>query len=144
MAKIELPSQENVLFSMVLPVRYKDVNTGKHLGFDHLVSLLQEARIAFFLANDYDELNRTEVGFMIADLAVQYLSEAFINDALLIEVGIADIREKGFDISYVVSNQRTKKTVARAKTGAVFFNKIHKQTAPIPPELLSRLQRKLT
>ncbi len=78
---------------------------------------------------------------MIADLGVHYLAEAFLNDELLIEIGIMDIKHKSLDILYKVTNVRTKKTVAKAKTGAVFFKKIENKTTAIPQSLLLKLQK---
>ncbi len=139
MPRVEFNTPNVYIFSKDLSIRFKDVNTAKHMGYDHLVSLLQEARIAFFMSYGFDELNARPIGFIIADLAVQYKSEAFYNDNITIDIAIDDIKEKSLDIHYRVTHKTNHKVIALAKTGVVFFDKDKKRPSPIPKNLLSDL-----
>lgn len=139
MSQIKLKLATSYSFSMAMQVRYGDVNSGMHLGYDNLVSLLQEARIAFFKGLEFDELNQPELGFLIADLAVEYKSEAHFGDHLVFQLALLNMRSKSVDMQYKISNQRTGKDVAVAKTGLIFFDKNLKEAAPIPDDLRSRM-----
>lgn len=141
MVRVSVDAIETVLYSHSLTVRYSDVNTGKHLGNDKLISLLQEARLAFFRSLNYNELNRPEVGFVVADLAISYKTEAFYDEALSIDVGLGDMAQKSMDVLYKVSKAGSEEVVASAKTGLVFINKQAKKVVNIPEELMREIDR---
>lgn len=78
------------------------------------------------------------IGHVIADAVVVYKSEAFLADALRIEIAIADLSKYGFDVYYRITNQHNKE-VARGKTGVVCFDFEKRKVAPVPGKLLEKL-----
>nr|GFB62739.1 hypothetical protein [Tanacetum cinerariifolium] len=109
-----LPS--TFLFATQLPVRITDLNYGAHLGNDALLSILHEARVQVLAHLGTAEVDHTtKLGFIMADVAVEYKAEAFYGDVLHIEIGAADLSKYGFDLVYLVKNQSGRE-VARAKT----------------------------
>lgn len=122
MARIEIELPNQWAFRTEIPVRIDDINFGGHLGHDSIVTLIHEARARFFAAHGWRELDVAGAGIIMADLAVQYLSEAFYSDILIFEITARDFSSKGCDLVYRLSAANSNREVARAKTGIVFFD----------------------
>ena len=136
--KIDLPVKFN--YNTEIPIRISDINYGGHLGNDSVLSICHEARIRFLNELGFTELNVDGVGIMMTDAAVQYKSEGFYGDVLLVEVGVMDFSKIGCDVVYRLSNKKTKKEIALAKTGIVFFDYERKKTMPVPPVFISKIE----
>jgi acyl-CoA thioesterase FadM len=135
MARVKVGLPSTFLFATTLPVRITDLNYGGHLGNDALLSLLHEARVQFLASLGQQEVDpATQLGFIMADVAVEYKAEAFYGDMLHIEIGVSDLSKYGFDIVYQVKNQAGKE-VARAKTGMLTFDYAARKLRPLPEAL---------
>ena len=132
MARIKIEIPNKFIFRMELPIRITDINYGGHLGNDSLLSLIHEARVRFLNHLGYSESNVEGSGIIMIDAGVQYKSEGFYGDELLVEVAVNDFTGIGCDFIYRVTNKNTLKEIALAKTGIVFFNYEKRKTAPIP------------
>lgn len=132
---IEIP--EKIHFETIIKVRITDLNYGDHLGHDRLVSLIHEARMQFFVSLGYTEMNIEGIGILIADLAVMYKDEIFYGEELKFEISMGDFNKYGCDIFYRISNLKTKRTVALAKTGIVFKKKVESKLSPPPEKFMS-------
>ena len=142
MVRVQLDLPEKFLFTTELSIRSSDLNYGNHVGHDRILTLMQEARVRFYRTLGFkNELNfEGPVGQVIADVVVQYKSESFLADQLIIKVGVADFNKYGFDMYYHVENKVTGKEVARGKTGIVCFDYDARKIARIPEGLLQKLQ----
>ncbi|RZK16406.1 MAG: thioesterase [Hymenobacter sp.] len=139
MARVKLALPATFLFSITLPVRITDLNYGGHLGNDALLSLLHEARVQFLASLGVKELDTaTQLGFIMADVAVEYKAEAFYGDELHIEVGVNDPNKYGFDIVYLIKNQ-VEREVARAKTGMLAFDYNTRKLRALPVEVAAQV-----
>ena len=67
--KIELP--ERFSFSTEIPIYINHINYGNHLDNSALISLVSEARVRFFKALGYTELDVEGCGIVVADVAAQ-------------------------------------------------------------------------
>ncbi len=128
--KIELP--EKFIFKTEIPIRITDINYGGHLGNDSILSLVHEARLRFLKHLGYSESNVEGIGIIMIDAGIQYKSEGFYGDNLLIEISVQDFSGIGCDFIYKISNRESKKEIALAKTGIVFFDYQKRRTAPVP------------
>ena len=128
--KIELP--EKFQFKTEIPIRITDLNYNDHLGNDSVLSVCQEARMQYLNQFGFTELNIDGSGIIMVDAAVQYKSEGFYGDVLLVEVAITDITKIGCDFVYRISNKENKNDLAFAKTGIVFFDYENKKVVPVP------------
>ncbi len=139
MARVKVALPPAFLFATTVPVRITDLNYGAHLGNDALLSILHEARVQFLASLGQKEVDAdTQLGFIMADVAIEYRAEAFYGDVLHIEVGANDISKYGFDIVYQIKNQAGKE-VARAKTGMLTFDYNTRKLRPLPAELAGQL-----
>lgn len=136
--KIELPKK--FIYSTEIPVRITDINYGGHLGNDSLLSIVHEARVKFLNHLNYSEANVEGVGIIMIDAGIQYKSESFYGDVLLIEVAVAEFTGIGCDFIYRITNKETKKEIALAKTGIVFFDYQKRKTAPVPSAFRKKIE----
>lgn len=130
--KIDLPAKR--LKKLTLSVRITDINYGNHLGNDALVGLLHEARVYWLRDLGYSELNIEGKSIIMSDLAVQYKNEAFYGQSLDIALFSGEISSAGFELFYEISvtEKNETKTIARAKTGLVFFDYSNKKITSMP------------
>jgi acyl-CoA thioester hydrolase len=139
---IELPDQ--FIFTAELPVRVSDLNYGGHVGNDAILTIMQEARVRYYRHLGFkDEISfHGSIGQIITDAAIQYKSEAFLGDVLLVQIAVTEFSKYGFDMLYYLENKETGKEVARGKTNIVCFDYGKRKIAVIPAELLKALHSK--
>lgn len=130
MSRIQINFPNEHVFSTEIKIRITDLNYGGHLGNDSMLSILHETRVRFLKHLGYSEMNVAGIGIIMADAAIQFKTEAFYGERLIIEIAVGDFSRVSFDIYYrVLSGTRE---VAIAKTGIVFYNYEAKKVAPVP------------
>ena len=132
MARVKLDLPERFDFSTEIPVRINDINYGGHLGHDSVLSLTHEARIRLLRKYGFTEMDIDGSGVIISDVAIVYKSEAFYGETLSIEVAICDFSKYGCDFVYKITEKETRREIARAKTGIVFFDYENRKVSPVP------------
>lgn len=137
MARVKLQMPEKFGWSTDIPLRITDVNYGKHMGNDALVSLLHEARVQYLNHLGYTEFSLAGAALIQADLMVEYKSEVFYPDTLSIKIAAADFTSVGFSLYYHVWNKNGIE-VAKAKTGMVCFNYDTRKLMPVPHEFVQK------
>ena len=135
--KIDLP--ERFVFSTELAIYINHINYGNHLDNSALLSLVSEARVRFFKALGYTELNVEGLGIIVADAALQYLSEAFHGETLLVEMTANDFNKYGCDLVWRMSEQASGREVARGKHGIMFFDYAIRKPALVPAPFVEKL-----
>jgi len=135
--KVALPDQ--FLFNMERIVGLSDVNYAKHLDSVSMVSILHEARLQFLSSLGFTESNIFGLGMVVTDFAVDYRSESFANDLLLINVGVSAFNRYGFDIGIQVTNEALETVVCNAKIGVVFFDFDKHEISQVPVAFKNKL-----
>ena len=133
MPRIKVSSPDQFLFSMERSVGISDVNYAKHLDSVAMVNILHEARLQFLASMGFTESNIYGLGMVVTDLAVDYRSESFANDRLIVDVGVSKFNRYGFDIGMQVTNSALEALVCIAKMGVVFFDFDRHKIAQVPP-----------
>ncbi|MCJ7553876.1 MAG: thioesterase family protein [Ignavibacteriaceae bacterium] len=128
--KIELPPK--FIFSTEISLRISDINYGGHLGNDSVLSIFQEARIRFLNQFGYSEKSIEGSSIIMVDAAIQYKSQGFYGDVLIVELYVDDIHRSGCDLVYRATNKITGKEIARGKTGIVFFDYKNNKLVSVP------------
>ena len=142
MPRVKVSSPDQFLFSMERAVGISDVNYAKHLDSVAMVQILHEARLQFLASLGFTEANIFGFGMVVTDLAIDYRSESFAGDRLIIDVGVDDFNRYGFDIVLQVTNSALETVVCQAKIGVVFFDFDKHQITEVPPALLALLGRR--
>ena len=138
LARIQIELPERFSFSTAITIYINHINYGNHLDNSALLSLVSEARVRFFKALGYSELDVEGYGIIVADAAVQYRTEAFHGEVLVFEMTAGDFNKYGCDLVYRVSEQATGREVARGKTGIMFFDYTAKKPVAVPAAFRAR------
>ena len=117
---------------MAITVRTTDLNYGGHLGNDRLLSLVQEARVAWLAEHGWSELDCAGVGLIMGDTAVVYQAEAFAGDVLRFAVAPVEPARVGFRLAYRVSRPADGRDVALVENGMVCFDYQRRRIVPVP------------
>jgi len=141
MPRVKVTPPDQFLFSMERRIGISDVNYAKHLDSIAMVKILHEARLQFLGSLGFAEDNIFGLGMVVTDLAVEYRSESFANDMLVIDVGVSSFNRYGFDIGLQVTNSALETVVCNGKMGIVFFDFDRHQIIDVPPAFKSLLGR---
>lgn len=144
----------NRIYRSQLRVQIGDINYGGHLGHDRLITLLHQARLDFLQQlsayagaqkqscahnqNIPDEADCFGVGLIMRRLQVEYLAEAFLRDALVVEMQVSDVKMSRFVLSYRVLRDET--LIASAQTMMVAFDYQARKVCALPEAFLQALQ----
>lgn len=139
MAKVKIDLPEKFIFKTEIPIRISDINYGGHLGNDAVLSIAHEARLRFLNQHNFTELNVGGAGIIMVDAEVQYKSEAFYGDIILVEIAVTDIARVGCDFVYRCTNKITGTVIAIVKTGIAFYDYEKKKVKAIPEKFKSIL-----
>lgn len=139
MARIFIDPPESFRFRTEIPLLYAHINRGGHLDNAMVLSLATEARIRFLAPLGYDEQDIEGLTVFTGDSAVQYLSEAFYGDIMVIDVATRDFNKYGYDCVFRLSDKASGREVARGKFGMVFYDKAAKKVALMPEAFKARI-----
>ena len=135
--KVSLPDQ--FVFTMEHPVGISEVNYARHLDSVSMVNIIHEARLQFLASLGFTEANIYGLGLMVTDMAIDYQSESFANDLLIIDVAPGALNRYGFDFFFQITNTAQDRVVCSAKVGVVFFDFDKHQIAQIPKAFKEKL-----
>lgn len=139
MSRVHVSLPERFAFRTEIALYIGHINYGGHLDNALLLTVVSEARVRFFKSLGYTELDVEGVGLVMADAAVQYRSEAFHGETMVVEMSPANLHGKGFDLVYRMSDLATGREVARGKSGMLFFDYRQRQVVPVPEGFLRRV-----
>ena len=138
--KLDFPA-EAVIHRHPTTVRVTDMNYGRHLGHDALVSLLHEARIQAFAALDLLEWDMHGYPSLVADLAVQYQSEARWPDGLMIATAVPEPQGKSLTIYQRIYQQESQQVVATARVNQLLIDLASGRPVDVPEPVKQALSR---
>ncbi|MES2877287.1 MAG: thioesterase family protein [Pseudomonadota bacterium] len=139
MARIQIELPDSLPFSTEITLYLSHMNYGGHLDNALLLTVVSEARARFFQSLGYTELNVEGVGIIVSDAALQYRSEAFHGEVMVVSMGAADFGSKGCDLLWRMTERSSQREVARGKTGIVFFDYAARKIASVPEAFRARL-----
>jgi acyl-CoA thioesterase FadM len=137
MPRLKLTPRESYSFSCEITVRTTDLNYGGHLGNDRLLSLIQEARVAFLADHGLSELDFGGVSLIMGDTAVVYQGEAFAGDLLVFEMDAGEPSRSGFRIFYRVTRPADGQAIALVENGMACFDYPARKIAALPADVSS-------
>ncbi|WP_313953640.1 thioesterase family protein [Accumulibacter sp.] len=138
MPRIEVQLPERFAFATEVTLYLSHMNYAGHLDNALLLSVVSEARVRFFKSLGYTELDVEGIGIAVADAAVQYKSEAFHGEVMVVGMGAGDFSSKGCDLLWSMHEKSSQREVARGKTGIVFFDYASHKVAPVPDSFRAR------
>ena len=139
MPRVKLNEQLSYKFTHTLHVRISDLNPASHVGAAELIGIIHEARVQYLRNLDADEgnLGDGETGIIMADMAINFRSEAFLFDELQIQVNIDEIGANNLRFFYRVMKGNV--LVALAETGFVAFSFRRREKSNVPDSFIKAL-----
>lgn len=141
MARIQIPELGQYVFTVELPIMLAHINRGDHLGNEHLIAFLNEARVQYMAACDAPEYTDAGPTMINADLAVVYKSEARYGERLRIEMSATDFNKYGCDVVYRISTVGDQRLVALAKTAHLHYDSTNQKLLLCPEGFREKLLR---
>ncbi len=138
MARISIDLPEHFPFSTEIVLYLSHMNYTGHLDNALLLTVVSEARVRYFQSLSYSEMDVEGVGIVVADAAVQYRSEAFQGEVMVVQMAAADFNKYGCDLLWRMDDKASNREVARGKTGIVFFDYGARKMAPLPENFRRR------
>jgi acyl-CoA thioester hydrolase len=138
MPRIQIDLPERFAFSTEITLYLGHMNYAGHLDNALLLAVVSEARLRFFKSLGYTELDVEGLGIVVADVAVQYRSEAFHGEVMVVRMTASDFGSKGCDLLWCLAEKSTQREVARGKTGIVFFDYSARKVASVPENFRTR------
>ncbi|MBL8527260.1 MAG: thioesterase family protein [Burkholderiales bacterium] len=138
MARIQIDLPEQLPFSTEITLYLSHLNYTGHLDNALLLTVVSEARARYFTSLGYGEMDVEQVGIVVADAAVQYRSEAFHGEVMIVHMAAADFSKHGCDLLWRMDDKASNREVARGKTGIVFFDYGVRKVAPVPENFRRR------
>lgn len=127
-------------FETTLEVRIYDINYGRHLSNDSMVSLLHEARARFLKSRGFTEIDIDGVGIMVTNLVVNYLGQAFFCDVLSIKIALGEVSRTSVELIYQVDTHQAPRPIARALTTITFYDYEKQKVSRVPAAFLASLE----
>jgi acyl-CoA thioester hydrolase len=100
--------------------------------------IIQEARVRF-LQSLLGEKKSSNFNYILTDLSITYLRQGIYGQTLRVDIAIANLTDKGFDLIYQVSDVKTELELARARTGSMWFDYLQQKVVSIPQDLKERI-----
>jgi acyl-CoA thioesterase FadM len=140
--KIQMP--EHFTFSTQIPVRITDLNYGKHVGNDSMLSILHEARMQFLAHLGYTEMDMEGVGMIMRDVAIEFRSEVFYGDVIRAHVTSLEPESAGFDLYYKLNRTSDDALIVVAKTAMICYDYGRKKVVKLPDSARQKLTGKIS
>ncbi|WP_458526731.1 acyl-CoA thioesterase [Onishia taeanensis] len=129
--RLDFPT-DAILHRHSLSVRITDMNYGRHLGHDALVSLLHEARTEALASRGLREWDLGGCPSVVADLAIQYQGEAAWPDMLTVETAIPPVEGKALCVYHRVMREHDQRPVATARLNLVLLDPAAGKPVAVP------------
>ena len=150
MARVQVELPGNFSFTTEIPVRISDINYGGHVGNDTVLTLVHEARVRFLNKAGYGELAIEGFGIIISDAAIEYKSELFYGDTVIISIKALNFSKHGFELFYKMEkiSQSVRLDdaagqgnilVAKIKTGVLCYDYSKKKIVTIPENVVKKI-----
>ena len=127
------------LFSTKISVQVNHLNYGNHLGYDAVLSILQEARLRWLKTLDQtcSEINiQNNIGWVVKQVNINYNSDAKYADDLLVRLYIDEYAKIKLCLRHEVINKTTNKNLCDGNILLVFFDFIRNKPVQMP-EIIS-------
>ena len=135
--KFKIPTKFH--FKTKLKIRVSDLNYGGHLGNDSVLSLAHESRVRFFFKLNVTERNFFNVGLIMADSAIKYKSQGYLNESIIIKISVTELRSHGFKLFYILKKNNSNIDLAYVQTSMVCYDYKKSKILQLPEDFKNSL-----
>ena len=130
----------NERWTIVAPLkpRFRDTDAMGHINNAVYVTYLEVARQEYWRAFRKDEDYRV-VPFILARVALDFRSEALMNETLELCIRCAYVGQKSFGFEYIIRELASHRLVVAAESVQVFYDYATKHSIPCPDDMRQSL-----
>lgn len=137
-------SQGELIFMSNITVLVNHLNYGNHLGYDSVLSIVQEVRMRYLRTLQLSEVSiEGDIGYLVTKVNVEYKQEAFHGDELIVKLFINNISPLSMELASIIENSKTKKIVAICITKHLFYNYKLKKISKISNKTIEVIKSKI-
>ena len=132
MSRIKIDLPETWHFEANIQVRITDLNYGNHVGNQHFLTYMHEARVQWLSQHGWSEMDIDGVGLIMADAAIRFRREIFYGNPLLIKLAVADLGISSFTLLYGFYEANSMDWLGSGQTGMAFMDYQNRKLATMP------------
>jgi acyl-CoA thioester hydrolase len=131
-------SEETFRFSHRVPVRFRDIDVGGHAHHSQVLIYVEEARWRYW-EEVAGRRGVEQVDYIMAEARLRFRRRILYPDLLVVEVRVASIGRKHFEMEYRVRAGGEGEILAEASTIQVMYDYERGESMPVPDELRERI-----
>jgi len=126
-------------FSFSYRVGIGDINYGGHVGNAAVLTIFQDARLAFLAdLGPFSEIEIGGCGLILPEAHIYYRQEMFHGDPLQVHLRVADLKRSAFTLEYRMT--RDGEVTAEGTTVLVCFDYQQRKPCRMPPQFRAALE----
>jgi len=139
MPRVKLNELDKYRFKTEQMITIAYLNPAGHVGNSQMADLVHDGRIALLKELGLNELNIGDgkTGMIMGDLVINFKTEIFLGEKVVIEADISELESRGFRFFYRISKDG--KTAALAETGYVTFSYEDRKVCEVPEVFIEKL-----
>ena len=122
-----------------IQLRFRDIDGMGHVNNAVYLSFLELARTRFYM-EFAGKRSLGEIDFILAHVEIDFESQATWGDQIRVALWPSKIGTSSFGLSYEISESRSGRILARAKTVLVSYDYQTRKSKPISPEFRKLLE----
>jgi acyl-CoA thioester hydrolase len=134
MSRIKIDLPETWHFEAHISVRITDLNYGGHVGNQHFLTYMHEARVQWLSKLGWSEMDVCGVGLIMSDAAIRFRREIFYGNQLLIKLAVTDLGMSSFSLVYGFFEANSMEWLGSGQTGMAFMDYQNRKLATMPAE----------
>ncbi len=120
-------------FSIDIRVRFSDMDSLGHVNNAAYISYFEEGRVHYFrklfnLPHD----DTSTLGFIVLDMHCNYKTPAYYGEILRVHTKVNWIKNKSFEMAYLIVETETRRTVAEGSSILVAYDYASRETREVP------------
>jgi len=127
-------------FSIMVPVRFSDMDSLGHVNNAVYLSYFEEARVHYFRRLfDLPADDSKSLGFIVLEIRCTYKTPAYYGETLRVFSRISWMKNKSMEMQYLAIETEDNRIVAEGSSVLVAYDYPNKQTITIPESVRSRI-----
>ena len=132
--------QNDFKFSIDVRVRFSDMDSLGHVNNAAYISYFEEGRVHYFRKLfDLPREDTSTLGLIVLDMHCTYKSPAFYGEILRVYTKVNWLKNKSFEMSYLIIDTDTGRTVAEGSSVLVAYDYSTRTTMEIADNVRSKL-----
>lgn len=134
--------REMTRFVTDIQMRFRDIDGMGHVNNAVYLSYAELARTRFYM-QVAGKRTLDEIDFILAHIDIDYESQSVWGDQIQVAVWPSKIGTSSFTLRYEITEKRSGRVLARARSVLVTYDYDKKKSKPIPPDFRKVLERDL-